>query len=52
MEIHRVRLTKEKLTAMPEAERSLLLLLGHATNEISVLSKLILMARKDEPTAS
>jgi hypothetical protein len=51
MKIYRVRLTKEKLAAMPEAERSLLLLLGHATNEISVLSKLILMARKDEPTS-
>jgi hypothetical protein len=51
MKIYRVRLTKEKLAAMPEAERSLLLLLGHATNGISVLSKLILMARKDEPTS-
>ena len=48
-EIHRVNLTKSKLAAMPEAERSLLLLLGHANNEINVLSKLILMARKDEP---
>jgi hypothetical protein len=44
--IHRVHLTKKKLAA---AERSLLLLLGHASNEINVLSKLILMARKDEP---
>jgi len=48
-EIHRVNLTKSKLAAMPQAERSLLLLLGHANNEINVLSKLILMARKDEP---
>lgn len=48
--IHRVHLTKEKLAAMPQAERSLLLLLGHASNEINVLSKLILMARKDEPS--
>jgi len=48
--IHRVHLTKRKLAAMPQAERSLLLLLGHATNEINVLFKLILMARKDEPT--
>jgi hypothetical protein len=48
-EIHRVNLTKAKLAAMPHAERSLLLLLGHASNEINVLSKLILMARKDEP---
>jgi hypothetical protein len=48
-EIHRVNLTKAKLASMPQAERSLLLLLGHANNEINVLSKLILMARKDEP---
>lgn len=48
-EIHRVNLTKAKLASMPQAERSLLLLLDHANNEINVLSKLILMARKDEP---
>jgi len=48
-EVHCVHLTKAKLAAMAEAERSLLLLLGHASNEINVLSKLILMARKDEP---
>jgi hypothetical protein len=33
-EIHRVNLTKSKLAAMPQAERSLLLLLGHANNEM------------------
>ena len=49
-EIHCVHLTKRKLAAMPEAERSLLLLLGHASNEINVMSKLILMIRKDGPT--
>jgi len=50
MELHRVILTKTKLAKLPEAERSLLLLLGHASNEINVLSKLILMAtRKDAP---
>jgi hypothetical protein len=48
-DIHRVHLTKAKLAAMPEAERSLLLLLGHASNEINVLTKLILMTRKDDP---
>jgi hypothetical protein len=50
MELHRVILTKSKLAALPQAERSLLLLLGHASNEINVLSKLILMVtRKDTP---
>jgi len=50
MELHRFILTKSKLAALPQAERSLLLLLGHASNEINVLSKLILMVmRKDTP---
>jgi hypothetical protein len=49
MELHTVILTKRKLAALPEAERSLLVLLGHASNEINVLSKLILMVRKDAP---
>jgi len=50
MEVQRVMLTKRKLVALPPAERSLLLLLGQASNEINVLSKLILMVmRKDAP---
>ena len=48
-EVHQVALTKAKLAAMPTNERALLLLLGHASNEINVLSKLILMIRKDTP---
>src|SRR5262249_43230227 len=50
MKIRRVILTKSDLGALPQTERSLLLLLGHASNEINVLSKLILMlTRKDTP---
>jgi len=49
MEIRRVNLTKERLAKMPEAERTALLLLGRAFNEINVLMKLILMARKQPP---
>jgi hypothetical protein len=49
MQVHRINLTKNKLAAMPSAERAALLLLGHASNEINVLPKLILMVRKDEP---
>jgi hypothetical protein len=49
MEIYRAVLTKVKLAAMPETERVLLLLLAHASNEINVLTKLILMTRKDDP---
>jgi hypothetical protein len=49
MRVHRVNLTKARLAAMPIAERTALLLLGHAANEINVLSKLILMSRKQPP---
>jgi len=48
-EVYQVDLTKEKLAAMPVEERRLLLLLGHATNEINVLQKLILMAGQATP---
>ena len=43
-EIHSIDLTKRSLAAMPAAERKLLLLLGHATNEINVFQKLVLMS--------
>ena len=49
VEIHRVLLPKAKLAAIPKEERVLLLLMGHATNEINVFSKLILMMRKEQP---
>jgi hypothetical protein len=49
MDVHCVELDRGKLAAMPEAERVLLLLLAHASNEINVLTKLILMMRKDDP---
>ena len=48
-EVYQVNLTKEKLAAMPVRERRLLLLLGHAANEINVLQKLILMAGQATP---
>jgi len=40
-EIHQIDLTKKSLAAMPDAERRLFLLLGHAIN---VLQKLVLMS--------
>jgi hypothetical protein len=49
VEIHRVIFAKKQLAEMPKEERSLLLLMGHATNELNVLSKFILMMRKDDP---
>ena len=41
IEVYEVNLTKEKLAAMPANERRLLLLLGHAANEINADQKLI-----------
>ena len=49
MEIHNTKLSRTRLAAKPENERVLLLLLAHASNEINVISKLILMMRKDDP---
>ncbi len=49
MEVHRVTLNRTLLPAMPESERVLLLLLAHASNEINILTKLILMMRKGDP---
>ncbi len=49
IEIHRVLLPKAELAAMPQDERVLVLLMGHATNEINVFSRFILMMRKDKP---
>ena len=40
MQLHHFRLTKPQLDAIPEAERTLMVLLGHAANELSVLTKL------------
>lgn len=51
MEVHHAKLSRAKLAAMPEAERALLFLLAHASNEINVLTKLILVMNKDEPSA-
>jgi hypothetical protein len=49
MEIFQAKLSRAALAAMSEDERVLLLLLAHASNEINVISKLILMMRKDDP---
>jgi hypothetical protein len=46
--IFRLELTKQKLAGLPSAERRLLLLLGHASNELNVLRKLTIMTRQAE----
>lgn len=38
--LHQVRLTKEKLDRIPEAERRLFVLIAHAANELNALAKL------------
>jgi hypothetical protein len=38
MEVYHAKLSRAQLTAMPETERVLLLLLAHASNEINVLT--------------
>jgi hypothetical protein len=48
MTIYRLDLTKRKLAALPPTERRLLILLGHASNEINVLQRLIVMSRQSQ----
>lgn len=52
MELYCAEIGRSKLAGLPETERVLLLLLTHAINELTVLTKLILMARKEEPASS
>jgi hypothetical protein len=51
MQIHRAKLPKWHLERFPEADSSLFLLLGHISNEINVLQKLMLMLRRGDPPA-
>jgi hypothetical protein len=46
MLIARMNLTKERLSQLPSDTRTLLLLLGHASNEIIVLQKLVMLVPK------
>lgn len=39
MKLYQLKLSKERLAAMPEKERGLLLLIGHILNEINILRK-------------
>lgn len=49
MFVYHAKIDRAKLAAMSENERVLMLLLAHASNEINVLQKLLLMIRKDDP---
>jgi hypothetical protein len=50
LKIRRLNLRKDRLAVLPFTERRLLLLLGHASNEINVLQKLIMMTIMALPT--
>jgi hypothetical protein len=41
MQLHHFQLTRKQLDAIPEAERTLIVLLAHAANELSVLGKML-----------
>ena len=45
MKITRLRLTKERLAALPAKDRKLLLVIGSLSNEINILQKLMLHTR-------
>lgn len=47
MQLHHFRLTRKQLDAIPEVERTLLVLLAHAANELSVLTKLFHFSASD-----
>src|SRR5262245_27696849 len=49
MEIHRAKLPKNRLQRLPAEDRTLFFLLGHLSNEINVLQKLMLMMRRGDP---
>ena len=44
IEVFKIPIPKDKLKAMPEKERSLLLLLGYAANQISFFAKLVILS--------
>jgi hypothetical protein len=46
IQVYRIPVPKERLRAMPKDERVLLLLLGHAANQLSTLQKVLTFATK------
>jgi len=50
IEIYRIPVSKERLSALPEDERVLLLLLGYVSNQVSMIQKLITFATNRMPS--
>jgi hypothetical protein len=49
IEVYRVPISKKQLTILPKEERALLLLMGHALNQISVFLKLFTFSSNKDP---
>jgi len=49
IEVLRIALPKDRLKAIPKDERALFLLLGHAANQINLLSKLVIFSTNKTP---
>jgi hypothetical protein len=49
IQVYRITVEKERLRAMPKDERVLLLLLGYASNQLSMLQKLLIFATNITP---
>ena len=50
IDVFRVRLSKDQFGRLPKDERAVLLLSGHALNQISVLMKLVIFSSNRDPT--
>jgi hypothetical protein len=47
--VRRIEITKEQFRTLPRDERALLLLMGHAMNQIAVLKKLVILSTNKDP---
>jgi hypothetical protein len=47
--VRRIEITKEQFRRLPKDERALLLLMGHAMNQIAVLMKLVILSTNKDP---
>ena len=49
IQVRRIQITKEQFRTLPKDERALLLLMGHALNQIAVLVKLVIFSTNKDP---
>jgi hypothetical protein len=51
VQVYKIQLSKDKLLAMPDEDRSLMMLLGYASNQINFFTKLVMLSsNKDGPS--